>query len=190
MGAFGPERSTTLEPIEDIVVGTVPVDHAAESGVPSHILDAAGPFRLVAPTAVLREIRAHAEATYPEECCGALVGRVAGGGAVELVRSVAVENHSAGSRATAYLIPASVVREVESTATGEGLELIGFYHSHPDGPAEPSARDRESAWPWYSYLIVPVDAGRAGGVRAWRLRGDRSGFHAMGLRVPSCEEGE
>jgi len=61
-------------------------------------------------------------------------------------------------------------------ARERGFELVGYYHSHPDHPAEPSATDRESAWPGVSYLIVPVAAGEAGRARSWRLAADRSGF--------------
>ncbi|HEU0077690.1 MAG TPA: Mov34/MPN/PAD-1 family protein, partial [Longimicrobiaceae bacterium] len=63
-------------------------------------------------------------------------------------------------------------------AERDGLALVGFYHSHPDGRPEPSRLDREQAWPWYSYLIVAAGSGGAGEARSWRLRDDRSGFRA------------
>ncbi|HUE97299.1 MAG TPA: Mov34/MPN/PAD-1 family protein, partial [Longimicrobiaceae bacterium] len=58
----------------------------------------------------------------------------------------------------------------------DGLEVVGFYHSHPDHPARPSSFDRDHAWPWYSYGIVPATSSGAGAPRAWRLRDDRSRF--------------
>lgn len=54
-----------------------------------------------------------------------------------------------------------------------GLEVVGYYHSHPDGKPQPSELDRRQAWPETSYLIVVVDRGEAGEVRSWRLRDDR-----------------
>lgn len=145
--------------------------------------------RVAAP--IPSAIRAHAEACYPEECCGALLGwsrgspdhdRGAPGASPNvaadrvLVRAVPLANEWAGQRASRYLIPAAVVRALEAEGRRTGLELVGFYHSHPDGAAEPSPFDREVGWPWYSYLIVAVSSGRAGALRSWRLSDDRSGF--------------
>ncbi len=56
--------------------------------------------------------------------------------------------------------------------------MLGCYHSHPDHPAVPSAFDTEQAWPWYSYVIVRVDRGRAGELTSWVLDDDRSKMHA------------
>lgn len=150
---------------------------------------------ILLPAEVLSAIQTHARAAYPEECCGALLGRSdaararAGTAAApatgaepaihtrrELSRAVPLANEWDGNRVERYLIPAEVVRRVEAAARRSGLELVGFYHSHPDGAAVPSAFDREVAWPWYSYLIVPVGAGAVGAVRSWRLREDHSGF--------------
>jgi proteasome lid subunit RPN8/RPN11 len=68
------------------------------------------------------------------------------------------------------------VREAEKSASAQGLEVIGWYHSHPDHPARPSEYDRDHAWPWYSYIIVNVRAGVAQDMTSWRLKDDRSGF--------------
>jgi len=54
--------------------------------------------------------------------------------------------------------------------------VVGFYHSHPDHPARPSAFDLEHAWPFYSYVIVSVEDGAVADMRSWRLRDDRSEF--------------
>ncbi|MET0400499.1 MAG: M67 family metallopeptidase [Longimicrobiaceae bacterium] len=129
------------------------------------------------PAAALAAVRAHAAAAYPEECCGFLLGREPGG-ARAVARAVPAENRWEGGRGARFLIPADAVRRVEAEAAGEGLALVGFYHSHPDGRPEPSGLDREHAWPWYSYLIVAAARGGAGEARSWRLRDDRSGFRA------------
>ena len=71
--------------------------------------------------------------------------------------------------------PVGVAKLLEESgvARERALEVVGFYHSHPRGSAEPSPVDRETAWPWYVYLIVDPVAGVA---RAWRLADDRSTF--------------
>jgi proteasome lid subunit RPN8/RPN11 len=73
------------------------------------------------------------------------------------------------------------VRVVEDAAARGGLDVLGFYHSHPDHPAIPSAFDRDHAWPWYTYVIVPVEGGEAGAPRAWQLKQDRHHFDEVRL---------
>jgi len=72
---------------------------------------------------------------------------------------------------------------VEKDARARGLEVLGYYHSHPDHPARPSEYDREHAWPWYSYLIVAVEKGVPRDSRSWVLSEDRSVFHAEQIEV-------
>ncbi|HEY8470279.1 MAG TPA: M67 family metallopeptidase [Longimicrobiales bacterium] len=134
---------------------------------------------------VLEAVRGHARRAYPHECCGALVGRAAeqaGGGGL-VVRTVPLENAERVAPGLGYSIPAAVVWRVQRDAAQEGLELVGFYHSHPDGAPEPSGVDRENAWPWYNYLIVAVADGEPGDVRVWRLAEDRSRFDAVAIVV-------
>lgn len=123
------------------------------------------------PAAVLEEIRAHGEETYPDECCGALIA--VGGAIVEAFRLP--NTTSAGARRR-FRIGPSDYREAEARATARGGTLAGFYHSHPDHPARPSQHDLEHAWPNFIYVIVSVSAGSAGDVTAWHLRDDRTAF--------------
>jgi proteasome lid subunit RPN8/RPN11 len=67
-------------------------------------------------------------------------------------------------------------RSAERAAREAGLDLIGWYHSHPDHPALPSEYDREHAWPWYSYIIVSVAKGEAQAMASWRLADNRVRF--------------
>jgi proteasome lid subunit RPN8/RPN11 len=124
----------------------------------------------------------HARASYPEECCGALFARTEGE-ARDVLRAVPAGNARETERARRYLIGPDTLQELEAQAAETGLEVVGFYHSHPDHPAEPSAFDVEHAWPWYSYIILPVSGGDVGAPRAWRLRDDRSGFDAEDLTL-------
>ncbi|MGH9446661.1 MAG: M67 family metallopeptidase, partial [Terriglobia bacterium] len=68
------------------------------------------------------------------------------------------------------------VRRVEVEGRERGLEVIGYYHSHPDHPARPSEYDREHAWPWLSYVIMKVEAGKPSDYASWVLAEDRSHF--------------
>jgi S-sulfo-L-cysteine synthase (O-acetyl-L-serine-dependent) len=123
------------------------------------------------PEAVLLDIRRHGERAYSDECCGGLIGS---GSAV--VEAVPLSNTTDGERRRRFLVGPREYREAEARASATGRELIGFYHSHPDHPAIPSAFDLEHAWPNLSYVIVSVRNGRAAEVRSWRLRADRSAF--------------
>ena len=68
-----------------------------------------------------------------------------------------------------------------ATATELKVDLLGFYHSHPDHPARPSQYDLDHAWPFFSYIIVAVRAGTPEDMTSWRLREDRSAFDEESL---------
>ncbi|PYV04395.1 MAG: hypothetical protein DMG26_07520, partial [Acidobacteria bacterium] len=65
---------------------------------------------------------------------------------------------------------------VEKDARTRGLDVLGYYHSHPDHPARPSNYDRDHAWPWYSYVIIGVERGEPKELNSWVLSDDRSKF--------------
>lgn len=122
-----------------------------------------------------RAMEAHGEQTYPHECCGLMLGRVVDGTrVVEEVKPV--NNARLDSPRNRYLIPPDEVVKGDRQARERGLDIIGFYHSHPDVVARPSEFDREHAWPWYSYVIVSIREGRAMDLHSWVLRDDRSQF--------------
>jgi cysteine synthase B len=127
---------------------------------------------VIVPGPALGEIRRHAERVYNDECCGALIGPRAG----EVAEAFALSNTTDGERRRRFLVGPREYREAEARATDTRQQLVGFYHSHPDHPAVPSAFDLEHAWPNLSYVIVSVRIGRAAEARSWRLRADRSGF--------------
>ena len=118
----------------------------------------------------------HGEAAYPFEGCGLLLGRAEDNHKV-VARVLPVENRrEAEARHNRYLIPPEAVLNAEQQAAQEGLDIVGFFHSHPDHPERPSDFDREHAWPWYSYLITSVNRGRAIKTAAWTLSDDRGAF--------------
>jgi proteasome lid subunit RPN8/RPN11 len=116
-------------------------------------------------------IRAHGGETYPNECCGALIGR---DGLV--ISTYALPNTTEEGPRRRFLVRPEDYREAERRATEAGGELLGFYHSHPDHPARPSQYDLDHAWPFFSYIIVSVLAGVPGDMTSWRLQEDRSAF--------------
>ena len=132
-------------------------------------------LRVILTQRSLDALRRQAAAAFPEECCGFLLGR-SGDGAAAVEAVLPARNEAPAARATRFLISPEAVLLARRKARELGLAVVGYYHSHPDGTAEPSRHDLEHAWPATSYLIVPVAAGVAGEPRSWRLRDDRQGF--------------
>jgi proteasome lid subunit RPN8/RPN11 len=120
---------------------------------------------------VITAIGEHGQQTYPNECCGALIGR---DGIVS--ESYALPNTTSEGPRRRFLVRPDDYRAAEARAAETGRELLGFYHSHPDHPAQPSQYDLDHAWPSFSYVIVSVREGESREVRSWRLREDRSQF--------------
>jgi len=133
--------------------------------------------RLVISPRHLQTIGHHGVTTYPEECCGVLIGRAGADGEPTVVeRLLAVGNERDDSRHNRYVISPETVLAAQREARAAGLEIVGYYHSHPDHPSRPSDFDREHAWPGLSYLIVAVERGRVVDARSWRLSDDRERF--------------
>ena len=121
-------------------------------------------------------IRREGEISYPQECCGLLLGQLANGAKV-IVETYPVNNaREEAAQYNRFLIPHSAVREAEQYARGKKLDVLGFYHSHPNAEARPSPFDLEHSWPFYSYIIVSVRDRQAGDLTCWRMLDDRSQF--------------
>lgn len=116
-------------------------------------------------------LRQHGEQTYPHECCGVLLGRVeAGLNVVE--RVVQAGNTRTDSAHNRYNISAAELIRIQREGRTAGLDIVGFYHSHPDHPAQWSVTDHaEAHWLGCSYLITRVAAGRAEVSNSFRLVG-------------------
>ncbi len=123
---------------------------------------------------IAREIREQGAQSYPNEACGAMLG--VDGEKREVRALFPLVNRRDDSPRNRFSVTADDVRAAERAASERGLELIGWYHSHPDHPARPSEYDREHAWPWYSYVIVSVTRGQPREMTSWRLADDRSHF--------------
>lgn len=120
---------------------------------------------------VYEAIRAHGEETYPHECCGALLGRFADGiWAVE--DAVKAGNTRTDSAHNRYNIAPSELVKIEREARGRGLDIAGFYHSHPDHPAQWSQTDlAEAHWIGCVYVITAVSQGKAAATNSFLLAG-------------------
>jgi proteasome lid subunit RPN8/RPN11 len=127
--------------------------------------------------AVRDAIRTHAAQTYPDECCGALVGA----GEDHVVEALPLPNSTEEGPRRRFLIRPQDYRLSERHASERGLALLGFYHSHPDHPARPSQHDLAQAWPNLHYVIVSVIEGRPDDLRSWRLAEDRSAFSEIAV---------
>lgn len=131
---------------------------------------------------MLRRIQAHGVETYPHECCGALLGSDSDAGR-EVIDLVPLANRRDDSPRNRFEVTPDDVRLAEKMAREKRLELIGWYHSHPDAPARPSEYDQDHAWPWYSYIIVSVQKGEPKDTTSWRLRDDRAGYDSEGIEI-------
>lgn len=129
---------------------------------------------------VIEQICAHGRETYPNECCGALIGRDA-----VVSETLALPNTTEEGPRRRFLVRPSDYRAAEAHAAERQAELLGFYHSHPDHPAQPSQYDLDHAWPFFSYVIVSVRSGEHKEIRSWRLKEDRSAFDEEHVRTHS-----
>jgi len=147
-------------------------------------LPAANRVPLAISARVRDAIRTHAASSYPFECCGALLGSEGEG----IEEALPFENAAPSDPERRFLLSAADYRVAEARADATGRALLGFYHSHPDHPAEPSDFDLAHAWPNMSYVILSVRDGLPGDMKSWRLDADRSRFAEETL-VPTALQG-
>ena len=124
----------------------------------------------------LNRIRKHGEEDYPHECCGFLFGQSTNGNKNVIKTHPVINSRDAEKRHNRYLITPQAFLKAEHEARDQGLDIIGFYHSHPDAEARPSQYDLDYSWPVYSYLIVSVKNRQAGEATSWQIKEDRSEF--------------
>jgi len=133
----------------------------------------------------LREIREHGVRDYPYECCGLLLGRFGADGKVVQETYPISNAREESAKRNRFLIEPEELMRGERYARSKDLEVVGFYHSHPDSPAVPSQYDLEHAWPTYSYIIVSTRAKEATDLFSWEQEPDRSKFNQEEIRVTS-----
>lgn len=138
---------------------------------------------VVAP-ATLKAITDAAEAAYPDECCGLLVGRPGPGGTTVVGRAEPSRNLAEGDRRRSFEVDPQARFDLMRRLEGTPEHIVGLYHSHPGAPAEPSPRDLERAWePDLVWLITAVHQGQAIHTTAHVVDADGDGFRRVGLRT-------
>lgn len=130
--------------------------------------------------AIEGEIRALCESAYPLEACGAIFGTGDGESANWLVSKVRpAPNQHGDDQRRRYLVPPEFQVLAEREARQRDEDVIGYYHSHPDHPAQPSEYDRSHAWVGYLYMICQVAKGQSGDLNAFALDGEGGSFRPI-----------
>ncbi len=132
----------------------------------------------------LSEINRHGEQDHPYECCGLLIGHYEADGRKVVTETFPISNaREETAKRNRFLIEPQELMRGEKYARSKQLDIVGFYHSHPESPAVPSQYDLEHAWPTYSYIIVSVMNQKAGDLFSWEQRPDRSKFDREEMSV-------
>ena len=134
---------------------------------------------------VILEMHSHASSTYPEECCGLLLGKFEDGSTRKLVNgSKRMENvFEKEERYYRYTIDPMKYMDAENEAASMNEEIVGIYHSHPNSPAKPSLFDMNHAWPSLSYVIVEVREAKPVNTKSWILKEDRTDFLPEDMKI-------
>ena len=127
-------------------------------------------------------MRAHAEAAYPNECVGAMLGTT-GDDAKCVTLAMPLENSAEGSQTAFYQLSNDSLLAADKAARQLGLDMIGIYHSHPDADAYFSETDLKHSCPWYSFVVLSVKSGRYDHANSWlpdfeQTRADREELDA------------
>ena len=127
---------------------------------------------------VIDAITAHAESDYPHECGGMLIGHFAADGTKRVTEIFPLENarEEEARHNRVLILPRDVLR-AEKYAREQKLDVIGYYHSHPESPAVPSQYDLDHALPVWSYVIASVIEGKVADIFSWEMENDRSKFN-------------
>ena len=129
--------------------------------------------KLVLTPDQVRQIEEEGAQTYPNECCGIMIGHDISDGACTrriVEQLVPMPNvWDAAEQKRRFAIDPLALMKAEKSAAATGQVVIGFYHSHPDHPARPSETDRQYGWPFYSYVIVSIAQGKPADLTSWLL---------------------
>ena len=124
------------------------------------------------PTDVYATLRSHGEQTYPHECCGVLLGHFEDDGSKTVTRSIPCGNTREDSPHNRYNIDPKELVRIQREGRQRGEDIVGFYHSHPDHPAQWSPTDlAEAHWIGCSYVITSVEKGKAAVTNSFELEG-------------------
>ena len=127
-------------------------------------------------------MKAHGQSGYPHETCGVLLGRFAEG-PVEVLEAHACGNANTDRAADRYRIEPQDQLRIEKQARARGLDVVGYYHSHPDHPSQASATDLAQSWEGVLYLILAVEKGQAGRLQGWWRSGGEAAFSEVSIET-------
>ena len=139
---------------------------------------------IVLTAALKTGIERHGEETFPNECCGFLLGKLQGAdrSVVELMRMA--NDREGEAQYNRFLITPEASFRADTAARAKRLDVIGCYHSHPNAPARPSQYDVDhAAWSGFSHIIVSIRDKAAVDMTSWQLKEDRSAFDSEELRI-------
>lgn len=128
-------------------------------------------------------IEKHGEETFPNECCGFILGKLNGADRNVVELMPAANDREGEAQYNRFLITPEAYMRGEKAARAKKLDIVGFYHSHPNAPARPSQYDLDHAWPVYSYIIVSIRDKVAADMTSWLLKDDRSAFDPEEIRI-------
>ncbi len=132
-------------------------------------------------------IRSLGAAAYPNEGCGVLIGRFDASGVAVVDATSGINTNTERARDRYLLDPGDIVR-ADRDARQRGLDIVGFWHSHPDHPAWPSQFDTDHAWLDYVYVIVKTTEDGASDLNGFTLAGEGGPFEQLALAVTSAGE--
>lgn len=127
----------------------------------------------------------HAEATYPVECCGIMIGSI-DGDRKRVVEARALENAYTGGQEDRYEIRPTDLLQADREARKQGLDVIGIFHSHPDCAAYFSKTDLENSCPWYSFVVLSVAKGKFDHANSFLPNADQTEAPKEELKTPSA----
>ena len=131
---------------------------------------------------LLDDIEAHGKEGFPNEVCGIILG-VSEEGKKEVLQVRRGTNLNSDRTHDRYELDPKDLLRAERHARENAMEIIGFYHSHPDHPDIPSEFDRERAWPDYSYIISSIMGGKEASTRSWLLNDESRLFEEEKITV-------
>jgi len=137
---------------------------------------------LKVPKEFYEDMIEHAKLDYPHECCGVLIGNSMMG-VRKIFHTERCTNLNRERAHDRYLMDPREINLADKGARAQSLEIMGFYHSHPDHPDRPSEYDREVAHPGYSYIIMSVKGGKDVSVKSWKFEDEDGPFEEEGIEV-------
>jgi proteasome lid subunit RPN8/RPN11 len=108
----------------------------------------------------------HARETYPNECCGAMLGSI-DGDQKQVLAALPLDNAFDGAQATRYELRPEDLLAADRAARQRKMDLIGIYHSHPDCDAYFSKTDLQNSCPWYSFVVLSIRKGQFHHANSW-----------------------